>query len=76
MAPSPKEIETIFTLSLKQLTDPDRIKFEWISTRGMLPIFQGVQEANPVWGLTAYILHNFMKTILRVPLPPIPKPTK
>jgi hypothetical protein len=72
LSPSPKETEKVFTLSLKQLTDPSRIKFE-VLTRGTLPVFQGIEEENPVWGLTAYILYHFLKSILRVQLPPIPK---
>lgn len=65
------ELDEIFTLSLDQLTDPTKIKFTNYGVRGTLPtFFAGV---HPVWGLTAYILHGFLKDILKLKLPNVPE---
>lgn len=66
LAPNLSEIDHPFLVSLKDLSDPSKIRFETYP-RGVLPVFTASEH--PIWGLTAYILHNFLKNVLNQKIP-------
>jgi nudix motif 8 len=65
LVPCDREIDTIFTLTLDQLRDPDAVETVRVPLRGTYPIYKA--GPFPVWGLTALILDAFMKDILDAP---------
>lgn len=60
-APNPHEIDRIFTLSLNVLSDPAHKSIQHLPHRGRIPVFSGGPA--PVWGLTAFILDEFLSTL-------------
>jgi len=59
----PAEVQSVFSLSLRALCDPAQHSWRWHAQRAgrpglFLPVFVGGPA--PVWGLTAYILHQFL----------------
>lgn len=65
--PSPDEVAECFTVPLDLFLDNDR----WVHKQDFAPMFTG--GPYPIWGLTGYILHRFVKDVLaryRVQTPP------
>jgi nudix motif 8 len=70
LQPAPAEIERVFTLPLPALIDPRHRRLQTLG-RHRAPRFTAGPD--PVWGLTAYILDEFLREGLALDLPP-PRP--
>jgi 8-oxo-dGTP pyrophosphatase MutT (NUDIX family) len=58
------EVEQVFSASLSELTDPRNIEYEDLGARYTRnPRFQ-VGDNPVIWGLTAFILHGFLKEVV------------
>ncbi|KAJ3412837.1 nudix (nucleoside diphosphate linked moiety X)-type motif 8 [Chytridiales sp. JEL 0842] len=64
------EVEYVFTMPILDFLDPSKKKMEQFrEMRGVsIPTWDGPQ-GKKVWGLTAYILNNLMKTVLAPEVP-------
>ncbi|NUN16476.1 MAG: CoA pyrophosphatase [Myxococcales bacterium] len=60
-APNAHEIDSVFTLTLNELSDPALRSTQNLPHRGQIPVFSGGPA--PVWGLTAYILDEFLRAV-------------
>lgn len=65
-APNPHEIDDVFALTLRELTDPEQRRRQALGPRGTLPVFEA--GPYPVWGLTAYILEEVLEELLGLSL--------
>ncbi|PRP73381.1 hypothetical protein PROFUN_09611 [Planoprotostelium fungivorum] len=73
---NPGEIQSVFTVDLDTLCHRETLRFriDPAGKRGALPYF--VVDGHPdIWGLTGYITHHFLKSILKLDLAAIPKAT-
>ena len=62
------EIDTVFTLTLRELTDPAQRQTMTLGVRRVPSFTAG---PFPVWGLTAFILDEVLREALLLPLPAI-----
>eukprot|EP01119_Soliformovum_irregulare_P018648 TRINITY_DN5765_c0_g1_i1.p2 TRINITY_DN5765_c0_g1~~TRINITY_DN5765_c0_g1_i1.p2 ORF type:complete len:108 (+),score=22.71 TRINITY_DN5765_c0_g1_i1:339-662(+) len=60
------ETEEIFTVPIAELLDREKLSFQEYGERGTLPIFKA---RHPIWGLTGYILYNFLRDVMHAPFP-------
>lgn len=58
LSPNPEEVEQLFTIPLKDLMDDNN----WILREYSTPVF--TRSPEPIWGLTAYLLHQFIQNVL------------
>ena len=61
-----REIAATFTLTLRELMNPDTRRRVQHEPRGSYPVFESGPW--PVWGLTAYMLDEFLRDILHIDL--------
>jgi nudix motif 8 len=62
------EVDVAFALSISSLVDPNKREVRELGPR-RAPFFTA--GPHPVWGLTAFILDEFLREILRFPLSPL-----
>lgn len=67
ITPSPAEIDDVFVLSLDELTRSREVR----PLRSGRPGPWYTAGPHPVWGLTAFILEEFLREILDVKIPPL-----
>ncbi len=58
------EVDAIFAVGIEALADPTRRHWQRYPLRGRMPVFDAAPW--PVWGLTAYILAEFLRDVLDV----------
>ncbi len=61
-----REIAQVFALSFPQIFEKEKRRMVHADPRGSYPVFEGGPW--PVWGLTAYILNEFIHDILGIEL--------
>ena len=58
LSPNPAEVESLFTVPLADLLDEK----QWLIREFSAPVFTGGQYV--IWGLTAFLLHKFLKDVI------------
>jgi 8-oxo-dGTP pyrophosphatase MutT (NUDIX family) len=65
LTPSPREVERIFDVSLRELTDPDCYHEEiWDFADGTFPVWFFDVEDDTVWGATARMLRRMLDLVV------------
>ena len=65
LRPSPDEVDRIFTVTLRELTDPDCFREEiWAFPDGTFPVWFFEVEDDTVWGATGRMLRRLLDLIL------------
>lgn len=65
LTPSPREVERIFDVSLRELTDPDCYREEiWDFADGTFPVWFFEVEGDTVWGATARMLRRMLDLVI------------
>jgi 8-oxo-dGTP pyrophosphatase MutT (NUDIX family) len=65
LTPSPREVERIFDVSLRELTDPDCYHEEiWDFADGTFPVWFFNVEEDTVWGATARMLRRMLDLVI------------
>lgn len=68
MTPRPDEVESVFALTLDEILDPTKREVRDLGPR-KAPFY--LAGPHPVWGLTAFILHEVLQDALGLEVPPL-----